>query len=381
MMARLCRTLAIVLVLLPGLVHAQVSADTTTGVRTITSATSGDVILGPLSARGSGSVQLYGTWTGTYVIEGSNSNNCTTGTYATLPGTSELTSNGLTKIDVSAVRCIRINDSGWSSGTTSVIIAASSAGGGGGGGSVASGTVAISQTGNENAVDVLTSGLPAGASTAANQTSEIALITDIETDIDDIETLLTTIAGDTTDIEAALEAIHFVDDEDFSDGVSAFALVGCVAEATPTTVTDGDVGACAMTVGRAVKVALANADGSLVSLFSSVNSSEYYISAGATEDENEVDANAGTMLSIVARNNHASANAFIRCTDDDAAGSAPATAVVIYELMVPFGLPTRDDNIGIPYSTALTCWIVLGEADDDVAEVAANDVVYVLRYQ
>lgn len=103
---------------------------------------------------------------------------------------------------------------------------------------------------------------------------------------------------------------------------------------------------------------------------------EYYISAGSTEDENEIDANAGVLMGISAFNNHASANAFIKCTNATAANTTPGTTTVIYAIQVPFGGGVVDRNINVTYATALTCYIVLGEADNDVAEVAANDVRY-----
>ena len=67
---------------------------------------------------------------------------------------------------------------------------------------------------------------------------------------------------------AALTALQlsdnvvYVDDADFTDGTSSLGLVGCVAEsAGPSTVTEGDIGACAMTLNRAVKVTLYNSSG------------------------------------------------------------------------------------------------------------------------
>lgn len=128
----LCAALALV-ALLPGLAFAQVETDPTTNVRQITSTSATqDVILGPLTSRGTATIQLYGTWVGTYPIQGSLSRDCTTGgTYFTIPGTSSLTSNGGTQVTVAGIRCIKIPASGWVSGTTNVIIQASGTGGGG----------------------------------------------------------------------------------------------------------------------------------------------------------------------------------------------------------------------------------------------------------
>jgi len=135
--------------LVPGVVWAQNDADQVAPAATITSTTSGDVVLGPMTGRGSATVQFLGTWTGTYAIEGTLGANChqTAGaaaaTWATVPNTTSITGNGLTKVDVSGIRCIRVNDSGWASGTTTVIISASSAGGGGAGGTLGDVEVSI----------------------------------------------------------------------------------------------------------------------------------------------------------------------------------------------------------------------------------------------
>lgn len=191
---RIALELALVaLWLLPGVAHAQVQ-DPRTEWKSITSTTSGDVILGPLSGRGSGTVQLRGTWTGTYPIEGSLDDNCqTTTNWATLPSTSSLTSNGITSINLAAVRCVRIPDSGWSSGTTIVRIQASSAGGGAAG-----------------------AGGAGDASLSEQQTQ-------------------------TTSLQLLDDAVY-VDDADFTDSTSKGLLGFGLYQSSPQTITDGDVG-------------------------------------------------------------------------------------------------------------------------------------------
>tara|TARA_Y100000310_G_scaffold322122_1_gene380736 strand:+ start:334 stop:582 length:249 start_codon:yes stop_codon:yes gene_type:complete len=76
------------------------------------------------------------------------------------------------------------------------------------------------------------------------------------------------------------------------------------------------------------------------------------------------------------------AAAFLRCSNLTAANTTPGTSAVIYGMIVP---PTAggfvDTEINFAFDTALTCWIVLGEAESDVAEVAANDVGYNIRYR
>ena len=103
---------------------------------------------------------------------------------------------------------------------------------------------------------------------------------------------------------------------------------------------------------------------------------EWYLSVGTTEDENEIDANSGVLMGISAYNNHASANAFLKCTNATAANTTPGTTAIFYQVMIPWGGGIVEHDINATYSTALTCFIVLGEAANDVAEVAANDVGY-----
>lgn len=110
-----------------------------------------------------------------------------------------------------------------------------------------------------------------------------------------------------------------------------------------------------------------------------------YISAGSTEDESEVKNAAGVLYSISARNVHATAKAHVKCTNATAANTTPGTTTVWYEMVVP---PTNGGFIqdsfgpsGVTFGTALTCYIVLGAADNAVDEVAAGDVTYNLVYR
>jgi len=106
-----------------------------------------------------------------------------------------------------------------------------------------------------------------------------------------------------------------------------------------------------------------------------------YISVGSTEDESQVKATAGTLCSIQASNAHASANAYVKCTNLTAANTTPGSSAIFYDILVPFGLTVVDSHISLPFDTALTCYIVLGKTEAAVDEVAADDVRYVLRYR
>ncbi len=112
-----------------------------------------------------------------------------------------------------------------------------------------------------------------------------------------------------------------------------------------------------------------------------IPSKEYYISVGSSEDEHQIKATAGTLCGISARNAHASANAFLKCTNLTAANTTPGSSAIFYEMMVPFGGGYVDNHIDVPFSVALTCYIVTGKAASDATEVGADDVSYVLRYR
>lgn len=59
-------------------------------------------------------------------------------------------------------------------------------------------------------------------------------------------------------------SVGIADDADFTAGTTTFSPVGGFYQSTVTACTDGDACAAGITTGRAVKVALSNADGSLV---------------------------------------------------------------------------------------------------------------------
>jgi len=110
-------------------------------------------------------------------------------------------------------------------------------------------------------------------------------------------------------------------------------------------------------------------------------SSDRYISVGSTEDEHQIKATAGTLCSIIARNAHASANAFVKCTNLTAANTTPGSSAIVFEFLVQFGQTSGIANIDQPFSTAITCYIVLSKTDAAVDEVAANDVEYTVTYK
>lgn len=106
-----------------------------------------------------------------------------------------------------------------------------------------------------------------------------------------------------------------------------------------------------------------------------------YISAGSTEDESEVKATAGVLVSISARNSNASAKAHLKCTNLTAANTTPGTSTIFYEMIIPAASGFVDSDINATFSVALTCYLVLGAPDNAVDEVAASEVSYNLRYR
>lgn len=109
-----------------------------------------------------------------------------------------------------------------------------------------------------------------------------------------------------------------------------------------------------------------------------------YISAGATEDEHAVKATAGTLFSVTATNTNAAVR-YLKCENDTAANTAPGTDTPELRIAIPGSTTgagfTTTFSKGWSFSTALTCWLVTGAADSDVAEVAANEIMVFYTYK
>lgn len=109
-----------------------------------------------------------------------------------------------------------------------------------------------------------------------------------------------------------------------------------------------------------------------------------YISAGSTEDEHAVKATAGTLYSITVTNTNAAVR-YLKCENDTAANTAPGTDTPEFRMAIPGATTgggfTTSFPVGWSFSTALTCWIVTGAADSDVAEVAANEIMVFYSYR
>jgi hypothetical protein len=104
----------------------------------------------------------------------------------------------------------------------------------------------------------------------------------------------------------------------------------------------------------------------------------YRTSAGSTEDEFEVKATAGVLVGGIITNTAATVS-YLKCSNLTAANTTPGTSAVFFAAAIPgastgagFALPIPPG--GVTFSTALTCYLVKGAADTDVAEVGANEV-------
>lgn len=108
------------------------------------------------------------------------------------------------------------------------------------------------------------------------------------------------------------------------------------------------------------------------------------ISVGTTEDETQIKATAGAVYAITATNTNAAAR-YLKCYDLTAANAAPGTSTPWLRLAIPpaatSGALAVTFPVGAAFSTALTCALVTGSADSDVAEVAAGEIMWFITYK
>ena len=91
-----------------------------------------------------------------------------------------------------------------------------------------------------------------------------------------------------------------IDDADFVDGTTVFTLAGAVAEsASPTTVTEGDMGSLAMTLNRALKVTLYGTDGTALTPSSDATHDSAVV---ATGPQMMLDARTSTPTAVATAN-------------------------------------------------------------------------------
>ncbi|MEQ1844633.1 MAG: hypothetical protein ABL983_03530 [Nitrospira sp.] len=109
-----------------------------------------------------------------------------------------------------------------------------------------------------------------------------------------------------------------------------------------------------------------------------------YISVGSTEDEHAVCTAACTVYSIAVTNVNAAVR-YLKCNNATTANTTPGTSVPEIDLAVPGATTgagiTLQFPVGMSFDTALTCWLVTGAAESDVAEVAANELKVLYSYK
>lgn len=104
-----------------------------------------------------------------------------------------------------------------------------------------------------------------------------------------------------------------------------------------------------------------------------------YISVGTSEDKHAVCTAPCTLYWISATNTNAAVR-YLKCENDTAANTAPGTDTPELRFAIPGATTGAGNNpvnggVGLKFTTALTCWMVTGAADSDVAEVAANELM------
>jgi hypothetical protein len=109
-----------------------------------------------------------------------------------------------------------------------------------------------------------------------------------------------------------------------------------------------------------------------------------YLSVGVTEDEAEIKATPGIVLSITATNSNAAVR-YLKCYNLTAANASPGTSTPWLRLAIPAAVTGGALHVTFPvgavFSTALTCALVTGAADSDATEVAASEVMYFLTFK
>jgi len=240
------------------------------------------------------------------------------------------------------------------------------------------GTVTANLSATDNAVlDDIADGITATVTDGAGALNVIVDSGAITATVTDGAGALNVIVDSGT-ITANLGATDIAVLDDIADGI---AVTGTV-----TVTGDVDVASSALPTGASTSAnqstIIGHVDG-IEALLTTISglmtgaSGLKYTSAGATEDEHAVKATAGTLYSITITNTNAAAR-YIRCENDTAANTAPGSETPELDLAIPGATTgagfTTSFPQGFAFSTALTCWLVTGAADTDVAEVAANEI-------
>lgn len=196
--------------------------------------------------------------------------------------------------------------------------------------------------------------------------------------LDGVEGFLGTIAGDTTDIEAAIEIIDdaiVTDDAAFTPGTTKVLMSGFQADETSSdSVNEGDAGAARMTLDRKLIVAPypANYSADGLSVFRSID---------LDETEEDVKGSSGNLYGYYFANLNASWR-FLKFYNNTAANVTVGTTTPVKTLPLP---PNSAGHImfpiPIPFSTAICAAATTGVADNDTGAPGANEVVLNAYYK
>ena len=191
---------------------------------------------------------------------------------------------------------------------------------------------------------------------------------------------LATIAGDTTDIEAAVELIDdtiVADDAAFTPGTTKVAMAGYQAdEASTDSVDEGDAGAARMTLDRKLIVQPQPHTAGGLSIFRSLD---------LDETEEEIKATAGQVYGFLLTNRATSAR-YLKFYNATAANVTVGTTTPVITWPIPanstdFIAAAALGAMGIAFDTAITVAATTGLADNDTGAPGANDVVINVFYK
>jgi hypothetical protein len=102
---------------------------------------------------------------------------------------------------------------------------------------------------------------------------------------------------------------------------------------------------------------------------------KYQLSTGTGSDEFSVSPTAGVLLIVSAANAHASADAYLKCTDATTASTTPGTTAIAWSVAIPFGNIPISVVANGKFATAITCYITSVKADTGTqTSVAVSDV-------
>jgi hypothetical protein len=106
-----------------------------------------------------------------------------------------------------------------------------------------------------------------------------------------------------------------------------------------------------------------------------------YISVATSTDKHQIKATPGVLVGVSAYNTNASTDAWLKCTNLTAASTTPGSSTIFFRMFIPHGAGAIDAFVEANFSVALTCYLVTGSGNSNTTAVAADEVVYNLRFR